>query len=114
MYDPLYGLYVYIYYLLCSTTPNVINWVAEFNGVVPSTIGDEIENYVLNDLSTEIFRDKNVIQIGDNFLYHSDHTSTVEMTFDLVDDVSNLIVPDSPAFLAYEESFCSNVSYAFI
>ena len=64
----------------------------------------------MNDLSTEIFRDKNVIQIGDNFLYHSDHTSTVEITFDLVDDVSNLLVPDSPEFLAFEESFCSNVS----
>ena len=99
--------------LFSRTSPNQITWTAEFNGVTPSILGEEIKSYILNNLTTQIFDDKNSVRIGDHYLYQSDYISAFEIQFDLVDDVSGLLTPGSPIFQQYEERFCADVSCWF-
>ena len=93
--------------------PNKINWVANFVKVAPDTVIDDIKNYVLS-LPTEILDDKNVINVGNNYIYHSDVISTFPIEFDIVDDLSGLpelLIPSSQLFQEYSDAFCSDVSF---
>ena len=91
--------------------PNRINWNVIFAGAPSATLGDMVENYILTNLSTEVFNDRNTVKIGNNYLYHSDVITTYDLQFELVDDVSGLLNTESAEFQAAAQAFCSDVSF---
>lgn len=87
--------------------------MANFSGVVPDSIDDDIKSYILSQ-TTEIVDDKNAINIGNNYIYQSDYISTFPIQFALVDDLStlpDLLNTDSPLFQNYSQAFCEDVSF---
>ena len=56
--------------------------------------------------------DANAVKIGNNFIFESPYISTITVTFDLLDDISNLPDlqnPNSPTFQTYSQAFCQEV-----
>ena len=98
-------------YSFVRTQPNRINWNVIFAGAPSATLGDMVENYILINLSTEVFNDRNTVKIGNNYLYHSDIITTYDLQFELVDDVSGLLNTESAEFQAAAQAFCSDVSF---
>ena len=97
-------------YSFARTQPNRINWNVIFAGAPSATLGNIVENYILTNLSTEVFNDRNSVKIGNNYLYHSDIITTYDLQFELVDDVSGLLNTESAEFQAAAQSFCGDVS----
>ena len=94
-----------------------INWVATFNFGAASSMGDRIKNYIIDTQTTQVFGDVNAIQIGNNYVYHSDHISMLPVQFRLVDDISSqpqLLNPESTLFQQYSEAFCNAVSASVV
>ena len=76
---------------------------------------DVIKSYIFDALPKTIVGDANAVEIGNNLVYESDHTTPFPIQFELVagDVTSNpaLLNPESQVFLDYSEAFCDQVRF---
>ena len=111
----MYHNFLIIYF---SAQPDQITWTADFLGPAPGLTPDIIKTSIFQSLPKRVVDDANVVDIGNNIVYESDHVTTFPIQFELVSgDVSNnldLTNPQSQTFLDYSDAFCDQVYYIII
>lgn len=107
---------IYIFFitcLSCRSSPDKINWLAHFNGVVGLETGQLVADYIVESQSKVILGDSYVIQIGNNNIYYLDYTTTDVSSEKLLLNFTyspELADTSSAAFKSLNTSFCERVS----
>ena len=106
-------LSIWTHALFVRYPPSRINWIAYFNGVMPQSTGQAIEDSIKELQQNVVIGDSYAIPIGNNFLYHSDYITTdlvLErqlLNFTYTQALSNR---SSAEFITLNDGFCGDVS----
>ena len=98
------------------TNPDQVTWTANFLGTAPGITPQDIKNHVFTSEPKIVIGEAEIVKIGNNNIYVSDHFTSFPIEFELVGDVSSnpeLRNTDSQIFKDYSQAFCNQVSSLF-
>ena len=99
------------------TNPDQITWTANFLGTAPGITAQDIKNHIVTAKPKIVIGEAEVVKVGNNNIFVSDHFTSFPIVFELVGDVTSnpgLMNTDSLVFKNYAEAFCNQVSAIYI